>query len=140
MNDYSDLIYLLGAIMAFSLLSLHTNRMLQMNNRLQLNAEIEYNAVAVAQDQIDQIRWMRTESDFVSHQNTFPKEVLMVTGDDTLVYDVDMSFEDVNLPGSHENIISKRVQVTVKNRYLLLNDHEDNEQAVKFEFMKSFVS
>lgn len=137
MNDYSDLIYLLGAIAAFSLLSLHTNRMLQMNSRMQINAEIEYNAVSIAQDQIDQIRWIRTESEFISHQNSFPKEVELNANGTQLVFDVDLSSEDITIPDS--NVENKRVTVSVTNQYLILNETEDGKQAVSFQFIKSFT-
>ncbi len=45
-----------------------------MNNRVQLNAEIEYNAVSIAQNEIDQLSWVKNEEDFDNYVDDCPTE------------------------------------------------------------------
>ena len=134
MNDYSDLIYLMGAMIVFSLLSLQTSRIFQMNNRVQMEAEIEYHAVSIAQNEIDKVRWIESETAFDSHaNNSFPKEVPLAINNDTLFYDVGMDVSNTNISGS--NTINKEVTVTVTNKFLATNN-----AGVKLRFIKSFTN
>lgn len=137
MDSYYDIIYLMGAMLVFSLLTIQTNRMFQINNRIQINSEIEYNAISVAQDQIDKLRWIKNEGDFNSFVNDFPKDIPMAFEEETLYFNVDIQAKDANIPGS--NIINKHITVSVTNKYLKTNESEDpGSTAVKLEFIKSF--
>jgi carotenoid cleavage dioxygenase-like enzyme len=134
MNDYSDIIFLMGAMVIFSLLSMNTSRMFQMNNRVQMEAEIEYHAVSIAQNEIDRVRWIESESAFDNHvTNSFPKEVPIAINNDTLFYDVGMDVTDINISGS--NTTNKKATVTVTNKFL-----KTNNTGVKLEFIKSFTN
>lgn len=132
MNDYSDLIFLMGAMIVFSLLSLQVSRTFQMNNRIQMEAEIEYNAVSIAQNEIDRVRWINSESDLNNHVSTYPKEVPLAVNGDTLFYDVGINTSDVSIPNS--NVDNKQVTVEVTNEYLESN----NGSGVQLQFIKSF--
>ncbi|PAU93291.1 hypothetical protein CK503_12780 [Aliifodinibius salipaludis] len=134
MNDYSDIIFLMGAMVIFSLLSVNTSRMFQMNNRVQMEAEIEYHAVSIAQNEIDRVRWIESESAFDNYvNNSFPKEVPIAINNDTLFYDVGMDVTDINISGS--NTTNKKATVTVTNKFL-----ETNDTGVKLQFIKSFTN
>lgn len=61
MNDYSDLIFLIGAIAIYGMLVTNTNRALVLNNQLLTDSEIEYGAISVAQNIIDEARWISYE-------------------------------------------------------------------------------
>lgn len=118
----------------FSLLSMNTSRMFQMNNRVQMEAEIEYHAVSIAQNEIDRVRWIESESAFDNHvTNSFPKEVPIAINNDTLFYDVGMDVTDINISGS--NTTNKKATVTVTNKFL-----KTNNTGVKLEFIKSFTN
>lgn len=137
MNDYSDLIFLMGGLIIFSLLSLQTNRLFQLNNRIQLNGELEYNAVSIAQDEIDQIRWIKSESAFNDHLSTYPKQVPLIIDDDTLQYDVDINSTSTTIPGSSLN--DKKVSITVSNEFLKTNSDDDpGERFIRLQYIKSF--
>lgn len=137
MESYYDIIYLMGAMLIFSLLTIQTNRMFQINNRIQINSEIEYNAISVAQDQIDKIRWHRTENKFNEFANDFPKEVPVIFEEETLYFDVSLTVEDVAIENS--NVTNKLVTISVTNEYLKTNEDEDaGSTAVKMQFIKSF--
>lgn len=137
MNDYSDLIFLMGGMIIFSLLSLQTNRLFQLNNRIQVNGELEYNAVSIAQDEIDQLRWIKSESAFNSHLASYPTQVPLVIDNDTLQYDVDITSSTMTIPGSSLN--NKKVSVTVSNEFLKTNSDDDpGERFIRLQFIKSF--
>jgi len=137
MNDYSDIILLMGAMIVFSLLSIQTSRLFQMNNRMQINGEIEYNAVSIAQDQIDKLQWIKNKSGFNSFVDTFPKDVPVANEGDTLFYHVDVETSAITIP--HSNIDNKQVNVTVTNDYLKTNEQEAaGTRAVRLQFIKSF--
>lgn len=127
----------MGGMIIFSLLSLQTNRLFQLNNRIQLNGELEYNAVSIAQDEIDQLRWIKSESAFNSHLSSYPKQVPLVIDDDTLQYDVDINASSMTIPGSTLN--NKKVSVTVSNEFLKTNSDDDpGERFIRLQFIKSF--
>lgn len=138
MNDYSDLIYLMGAMIIYSMLSMQTSRMFQLNNRVQIKAEIEYNAVSIAQNEIDQLRWVKNEEDFDNYVDDFPTEKFLAVGNDSLVYTVNINSSNINIPGS--NITNKNVTVTVTNEYLNnINGENSDDHFVKLQLIKSFV-
>lgn len=58
MNDFSDLFFLIGAIALYGMLINNTNRTLVLNNQLLTDSEIEYGAISVAQNIIDEARWI----------------------------------------------------------------------------------
>lgn len=137
MTDFSDFIFLMGAMIVFSLLTLQTNQMFQMNNRLQINGEIEYNGISIAQDQIDQMRWIQSESDFNDYVSTFPDSVPLTIQGTTLYYNVDIAAADISIPGS--NVENKRVTVSVTNDFLKNSaNNSSNDRSVQLEFIKSF--
>ncbi len=58
MNDRSDIILLLGAMVVFSYLLLNVNGFLLHNNRVQVQTEIQYTGISLAEDIIDNARWL----------------------------------------------------------------------------------
>ena len=48
MNDFSDVILLIGAMLAFSMLSMTTARTFQSDSNLIVNSELEYRAISLA--------------------------------------------------------------------------------------------
>lgn len=128
----------MGAMIIYSMLSMQTSRMFQLNNRVQINSEIEYNAVSIAQNEIDQLRWVKNEEDFDNYVDDFPTEKFLTVGNDTLVYTVDVNSSNINIPGS--NITNKNITVTVTNEYLNnINGENSDDHFVKLQLIKSFV-
>jgi hypothetical protein len=56
MSDISEIIYVLGAVVLFSLFAITINKSMVINTESTVESEIEYNAIAVAQSIIDQAR------------------------------------------------------------------------------------
>lgn len=138
MGDYSDLIFLVGAIIVFSMLSLQASRTFQLNNLVQINAEIEYNAVSIAQNEIDQIRWIKSASVFNSHVNSFPKQVPLIVENDTLWFTVELEASDFSIPNT--DVTNKKVTVTVYNEYLKTNRNDSaGDRFIQLQYIKSFV-
>lgn len=98
MNDYSDVILLMGAMIVFSLLTIQANRTFQLNNRMQINGEIKYNAISIAQDHLDKVKWINSESELDSFINSFPKVVSTPIGNGTMDYTVDLTSSDITIP------------------------------------------
>lgn len=57
MNDYSDIIYLIGAMVMFSILTLNVSRTIVMNSKELSKSEIEYSGIALAQGYADRAQW-----------------------------------------------------------------------------------
>jgi hypothetical protein len=138
MSNYADLIYLMGAMLVFSLLTIQTNRMFHIYNRIQVNSEVEYHAISVAQEIVDKIQWMK-EQEFNSYKNTFPKEVPVVFDEETLYFNVDLTTAPVENPtlDADGNVQNTKITLTVTNEYLKTTN---GDRFIKFEFMKSFSS
>lgn len=56
MNDMSDVLYVMAAVVLFSILANNSNAAFVRNSTLQVESELEYNAIAVAQSFIDEAR------------------------------------------------------------------------------------
>jgi hypothetical protein len=56
MSDISEIIYVLGAVVLFSLFAITINKSMVVNTETTVESEIEYNAIAIAQSIIDQAR------------------------------------------------------------------------------------
>lgn len=62
MSDYSDIIFLTAAMMVFGMLTINTARSFQTTSDTMIRADLEYRALAIAQDEIDAIRWVQARS------------------------------------------------------------------------------
>lgn len=139
MNDYSDIIYLIGAMVIFSLLSLQTNQIFNLNERIQLNSELEYNAVSIAQDQVDQIRWIGTQTQLNNYVSTFPQTKSLAIENDTLFYNVDVTSSNMSLPNS--NVTNQKITITVTNDFLKTHTNDAaGQRSVKLQYFKSFAN
>ena len=58
MTSYSEIIYLTAALMIFSLLAVNTTRNFNQSRSNIYRSEVEYRAIAVAQDIIDKVQWV----------------------------------------------------------------------------------
>ncbi|SMO82059.1 hypothetical protein [Gracilimonas mengyeensis] len=139
MNDYSDIIYLMGAMIIFSMLSLNVSHFFRINEQFQYQNEIEYNGVALAQDIIEEVRWI-SDPDRITNGNQdcicndYPQTITREFGpgqNNSLDFTVDLTITDVSVPGS--NAVNKRIEVMVTNEYL-----PDN-QVIEMEYIKSYI-
>lgn len=75
MTDYSDIFFLMGAMVMFSLLTLSVNRTLLTNEMNRVGHESNYYALTVAQESIDEFRWVKTEPELDAELDTYPKTI-----------------------------------------------------------------
>lgn len=62
MNDYSDLIFLMGAMILFSLLTMNVSRSMVNNTQKITQSHIEYNGISLAHSIIEQAQWAPKDS------------------------------------------------------------------------------
>lgn len=136
MNDFSDLILLMGAMVAFSILSATTVRSFQGNNEVIINSELEYRAISTGQAVIDEMRWITNENEFRSNTSAYYFKNYPINrtitygsgGEYSSVYTIDGSS---SLISSSNNLKKYLVRVSVKE----LNSENT---PIILEFVKSF--
>ncbi|NGP87820.1 hypothetical protein [Fodinibius halophilus] len=137
MNDYSDIIFLMGAMIVFSMLTVQTFHLFQMNNQVKINGEVEYNAIAVAQDQVDKLRWARNETEFDTLRSQYPKTVRVPVQNESMNYNVGIDVNQTTIPNS--NVDTRKITIEVTNKYMKNRPNAaDGSRSVKLEFLKSF--
>lgn len=57
MNDYTDLIFLMGAMILFSMLTMNVSRSLVNNTQKLTQSHIEYNGISLAHSIIEEAQW-----------------------------------------------------------------------------------
>lgn len=62
MADYSEIIFLTAAILIFGTLSINTSQSFHITSDTMIRSDLEYRALAIAQDEIDAIRWIQARS------------------------------------------------------------------------------
>lgn len=138
MSDFSDLILLVGAMVAFSLLSSATARTFQASTDTMIRAELEYRAIARAQDIIDEARWITNENELSSNSNSnslfygFPKT-------ETISYGESNQYKsEITLKGA-STLITSTPSI---NQYLITvileDDFLDPPISDTLRFVKSF--
>lgn len=138
MNDYSDIVFLMGAMIIFSMLTLNTARFFRTAEQLQYQNTIQYNGIAIAQDKIEELRWISDEQRFKSNSFSFLEDdypatetqILGNNGEFNMDYTVDVDIEATAISGS--NARNYLITVVVSNQYLEAN------QTVTMQYIKSF--
>lgn len=58
MSDYSDLIFLTAAMVIFGMLTVNTAASFRNTSDTMIRSDLEYRAMSIAQDEIENIRWI----------------------------------------------------------------------------------
>lgn len=109
MTDFSDLIFLMGAMTIYSLLVVNTNNAFLRNSRVLNSSEIEYGATAFAQDIVDEIRW---EMPYDSVNATKIERM----DDNSTLYTVNAEVSPVTITGSAKT--SKKIVLDITSNYM----------------------
>lgn len=77
MSGYSDILFLVGAMIMLSMLTLNTSRSYIATTDSVVRSDIEIRALARAQDIVDETRWLTNKNDFIAfYQNLeTPQEI-----------------------------------------------------------------
>lgn len=136
MNDYSDIIILMGAMLLFSVMSLQVNRTLLINNIISDSAEIDYLAVTAAQGIIDDVRSITSEDDLFSFADDYPLMLNYSVNNQTassIPLNVDVTIESGKFDIG--DISSFQVNVKVNSVYMTTGE---NGRPIILSINKSF--
>lgn len=142
MSGYSDIIYIVGAIVIYSLLSLQVNRMIIRNDMAQMESTVRYHVSNHAQNYADQIHLFQNEDEFDDFLDDFPR-VDSIAYDENeptalLAYYVNIEASDTTLPNS--SVTSKVVNIRMSNEYLEDENisSSETENSIRLKLIKSF--
>lgn len=123
MNDYSDILFLMAAMMILSLLTASMAKVYVVTQQEFVRSELEYRVIATVQDQIDEIRWEENPTAFDSTHgdyrfDSYPvsKEIRFGPGN-RYVDQVKIDASAVQVEDS-DTMSRYKVTVTVTNDYL----------------------
>lgn len=137
MADYSDLFFLMGAIIMFSFLTMSVNRTLLMNDMNRVGHETNYYALSVAQESIDELRWITTEADLDSELATYPKIVKYKNDSDSggaIPFEVDINKTTSAIENDDIRSVDLIIQVSSE-----FGVGGENSSPVRLAYTKSFV-
>ncbi|MBO6524748.1 MAG: hypothetical protein JJ971_13035 [Balneolaceae bacterium] len=137
MASYVEIIYLSVAMIIFSMLSMNTARNFNSSRTSIYRTEVEYRAIAVAQDELDKVQWIYDDSELDPDDGSYVYQNYPLTethtygssdqySDDFVVYASSELIEDT---GSQ-----KRYQVTVS----VLNENVSPEVFITLDYVKSY--
>lgn len=140
MNDYSDLFYLMGAMLVFSMLSVNTANSFLRTSQATLQSDVEYRAIAFAQDEIDQVKLLSRDkenllkSDHNSYMfGDYPKTI-------TPEYGASNEYSETFTVSASSTLINENDLLV--NRYLVtvIVTQSDNVPAItaRLTFIKAF--
>lgn len=157
MNDYSDIIFLMGAMVMFSILTLNVSRSIVTNTKQLSKSEIEYNGIALAHSYLERAQWAtpqgltRGSSDFIFNNSgyepsgcDFSKSAPCLetiemgsSGEYNVDYYVYVKIDDnVSVPGNTNN---KKITVGITSPYFYENfDSSFSEYPIEIELINSF--
>ena len=137
MADYSDIIFLMGAIIMFSMLTMSVNKTMMMNNMNRVSHDSNYYALSVAQEHVDDVRWIGSEADLDQYLSEFPKTVEYREDSDRdgsipFIVDISKSTSEIE----NDEIRSVRLQLDIRSEYMA--GGEDGNPVQLF-LTKSFI-
>lgn len=138
MSSYSDIIFLSAALVVFSSLAVNTARNYQTTSQNRYKSDIEFRAIAVAQDEIDKVQWIydQAQLDPASPSyiyNGYPKT-------ETVLYGSSQEYsEDFSIAASsllvENSALQKRFRVTVT----VTNSQVSPEISVTLNYIKTYA-
>lgn len=136
MNDFSDVIYLMVAMIVFSMLTINTSRSFMNTTSTSIQSTIEYRAIALAQDEIDKIRWAPEEElDPTDYQYLFDSDPVTKEieygQDDQYSDEFEVTRSSVQIENSAQQ---NRYRITVE----VTSDVTDPPAEVQLEYIKTY--
>lgn len=137
MTDYSDIFFLMGAMIMFSFLTMSVNRTLLMNDMNRMGHDSNYYALSVAQESIDELRWVRSEADLDAVLNEYPKVIEYKNDSDqsgSIPFEVDINKTTSAI--DNDEIRTIELRIDVQSDYGIGGE---GGNPVQLMFTKSFV-
>ena len=123
MSDYADILYLITAMVVFSIISINASVMFRNSSMALMRSEIEYNAISVLQDEVEEVRWLSNDEQAqidstigstYRYENPITK-TRSIDGD-PIEYTLNGTYDQVNFPDL--GIDSYKIKLTVNSPYL----------------------
>ena len=137
MTDYSDIFFLMGAMIMFSFLTMSVNRTLLMNDMNRVGHDSNYYALSVAQESIDELRWVRSEADLDSELNEYPKTIEYKNDSDqsgSIPFEVDINKTTSVI--ENDDICTIELEIEVRSDFGIGGE---SSSPVQLLFTKSFA-
>ena len=137
MTDYSDIFFLMGAMIMFSFLTMSVNRSLLMNEMNRTGHKSNYYALTVAQESIDELRWVKTEADLDAELATYPKTVNYknnTDADGSIPFNVDISKTTSAI--DNDDVRTIEMVIDLESDYGIGGE---GSSPVQLQFTKSFL-
>lgn len=139
MSSYSDIIYLTGALIVFSSLTVNTAKSFQTSSKLRYAADIEFRAIAVTQDEIDKIQWIYDKSELDSTSSSYIYKNFPIT--ETITNGSSGQYSEVFTIDANSTLIEntssqKRYQVTVTTT----NNAMEPAVSVTMSYIKTYAN
>ncbi len=138
MSSYSDIIFLSAALVVFSSLAVNTARSYQTTSQNRYKSDIEFRAIAVAQDEIDKVQWIYDQAQLDPASLSYTYSSYPKT--ETLRYGSSQQYsEDFTVSASsqlvEDSILQKRYRVTVT----VTNTQFSPEISVTLNYIKTYA-
>lgn len=138
MSSYAELIYLMGAMVVFSLLSVTTARNFNSTRQTVYQAEAEYRAIAVAQDEIDKVQWIYDPTDLDPSSPSYVYKDYPITEEHT--YGNSNQYTSTFIINGNSVLLEddgamKKYQVTIS----VLNQEVTPEVFITMDYIKSYT-
>jgi len=134
MVDYSDVIFLIGAMIIFSFLSRNAANRFFQSDVGYFQTDVEYEGVALAQSIIDEVKWTSSSSELSALASSYDGTTYTVSvrdGDYSIDYNVSMKVTNVSISGSI--VLNKEVTLRITSEYLPENSF------IEMKYVKSFA-
>lgn len=126
----------MGAMVLFSILTLSVNNTLLLNEMNSVGHESNYYSLTVAQESIDELRWINSEAELDAQLNTYPKIINYKNDTDqveSIPFNVDI--DKTTSVIETDDVRSIELLVNVQNDYGIGGE---GSNPVQLRFTKSF--
>ncbi|GAB5408502.1 MAG: hypothetical protein BalsKO_08670 [Balneolaceae bacterium] len=137
MSGYAEILYLTIAMIVFAMLSINTATNFNNSRQNLYRVEVEYRAIAVAQDELDKVQWIYDDDELDPTDGSYVYTNYPLT--ETHNYgSSDQYSDDFVIYAESELIVDtgsqKRYQVSVS----VLNQNVDPEVFITLDYVKSY--
>lgn len=137
MSSYAEILYLSIAMIIFAMLSINTAKNFNTSRQSLYRTEVEYRAIAVAQDELDKVQWIYDDDELDPDDASYVYEDYPLTEDHS--YGSSDQYSDAFVIYAESELIEdtgsqKRYQVSVS----VLNQNVEPEVFVTLDYVKSY--
>ncbi|MEQ9308786.1 MAG: hypothetical protein RLN90_04975 [Balneolaceae bacterium] len=138
MSGYAEILYLTIAMIVFAMLSINTARNFNSSRQSLYQTEVEYRAIAVAQDELDKVQWIYDDNQLDPDNGSYVYTNYPIT--ETHTYGSSDQYSDEFVIYAESELIvdtgsQKRYQVSVS----VLNQNVEPEVFITLDYVKTYA-